>query len=48
MRAAIEMAWEHDAAEFQSRVDKSTAQASGDDKRARRVVKIAKVAASIN
>jgi hypothetical protein len=27
MRAAINMAWEHDGAEFQSRYDKTTAQA---------------------
>jgi hypothetical protein len=33
MRAAIEMAWEHGAAEFQSPFDKSTAQASGESKR---------------
>jgi len=27
MRAAVEMAWEHGMADFQSRFDKSTAQA---------------------
>jgi hypothetical protein len=38
MRATINEAWEHGAAEFQSRFDKSTAQAIGMKKGALRVL----------
>ena len=33
MKSAINMAWEHGGAGFQSRFDKSTAQAQGDERR---------------
>jgi hypothetical protein len=38
MRAAIKMAWEHGGADFQSRFDKSTAQAEQMKERALRVL----------
>jgi hypothetical protein len=33
MKSAIKMAWEHGGADFQSRFDKSTAQAQGNERR---------------
>jgi len=39
MRSTIKMAWEHDGADFQSRFDKSTAQAQ-EMKEATRFVKL--------